>query len=129
MGLVRSVIAVLIGTTLFSANASDDDAHFKAIVSTDIASALCNLKTYNAELQQVTGEKDVDTMGMLKVHELTYTLENALQKIQAELTTIAADLEEVHQSSESHDQTKVKSYTEKYINGIDALLTSATCEK
>lgn len=129
MGLVKSAIAVLIGASLFSAQASDDDAHFKAIVSTDIASALCNLNTYNAELQQVTSEKDVDTMGMLKVHELTYTLENALQKIQAELITIAANLEEVHQSSESHDQTKVKTYTEKYMKGLDALLNPAECEK
>ena len=129
MKKILGVIAVLASSSLISAHASDDDAHFKAIVSTDIASALCNLKTYNAELQQVTREKDVDTMGMLKVHELTYTLENALQKIQAELTTIAADLEEVHQSSESHDQTKVKTYTEKYMKGLDALLTPAECEK
>ncbi len=45
---------------------------------------------------------------LFEVHQLTYTLENALQKIQTEMTDIAAVLEEVYLASEKNDSTTVK---------------------
>jgi hypothetical protein len=40
---------------------------------------------------------------MVKIHELTYTLENALGKLSEDLAKAAVDLEEVHLASEKLD--------------------------
>lgn len=49
------------------------------------------------------------------MHELTYTLENALRKINAELTALAGTLEAVHVASERADPATVKTQGKAYL--------------
>jgi hypothetical protein len=50
------------------------------------------------------------------VHELTYTLENALETINAEFTELAKTLEATHVASESGDAKKTKEEGTRYLN-------------
>ncbi len=129
MNIITKSIALLSFSSLFALTAQADGDHFEAIESLDIPSALCNLATYNAKLTEITDEDEIPTADMVKVHELTYTLENAIQKIQSELTVIAADLEEVHLSSETMEQSKVKDFTNKYMEGISLLTNGTDCSE
>lgn len=88
--------------------------HFKGKPSATLDEALKNFSEYNRKLEAVVGGKLNDD-AMHKVHELTYTLENALEKINAELTALAETLEEVHQASERLDGDAVLRHTRKYL--------------
>lgn len=94
--------------------------HFAAKPAPDVNTALCNLEKYNAILGDITAGKTLDPVSMNKVHELTYTLENALARLNATLEATAVALEEVHLASERMDQAVVKAESQKYF----ALLAS-----
>lgn len=59
---------------------------------------------------------------MVKVHELTYTLENALEKLREELDGLADVLEEVHVASEQMDANTVKSQGQKYLGTAQEII-------
>lgn len=75
--------------------------HFKGEPADTLQQAVTNLSEYNARFDELLAEDELTPMDMHEVHQLTYTLENALQKIQAELTDAAEMLEEVHIASET----------------------------
>nr|WP_205738404.1 DUF6746 family protein [Halomonas endophytica] len=56
------------------------------------------------------------------IHELTYTLENALETITEEVEAMAFTLEEVHQGSETGDIERVKSNGEAYLEAAQTLV-------
>ena len=58
---------------------------------------------------------------MTKVHELTYTLENALAKINDELGKLAVTLEEVHLASEKYDADAVRDHGDAYMEVITTI--------
>lgn len=95
--------------------------HFQGKESTTLQEALQNIETYNQELQQIIAS-DVDAVAMAKVHELTYTLEKALAKIQESVGQMAQDLEEVHLSSESLDADIVKNKGADYLQYSNQLV-------
>jgi hypothetical protein len=64
---------------------------------------------------------------MVKVHELTYTLENAIIQMQKDLVTIAANLEEVHLASERLDQKAIGEFGSKYFRDTQILLAKNGC--
>ena len=57
-----------------------------------------------------------------EVHMITYTLENALQKIQADLEETAEVLEEVHLASESNKPEVVKEKGQVYLETTRTLV-------
>lgn len=52
---------------------------------------------------------------MHHIHELTYTLEEALKKIHTDLAEVAEVLEEVHLASEQADAETVKNSGQAYL--------------
>lgn len=53
---------------------------------------------------------------MSTVHELTYTLENALEKITTEFTALAETLEAIHVASETADSATVMTRGREYLS-------------
>ncbi len=97
----------------FAAGAQEQRiSHYSGEPADSMPQALANLAEYNARLQALLAEDEVD---LHTVHELTYTLENALQRLQADLTDAAEALEEVHLASEAADAEKVKARGEDYL--------------
>lgn len=122
MNTIARFAAFALGTCLAaSAVASERLVHFKGVPSTTLAEAVTHLTDYNQRLadtlaQELTSER------MAEVHMLSYTLENALKKIDEELQQIAATLEEVHIASETADPQTVKAQGARYLEAARTLV-------
>lgn len=81
---------------------------------------MANLTSYNQKLKQRL-EGDVTTEDMVAIHELTYTLENALETIASEVKHISALLEEVHMAAEALDAQAIKKGGEQYLQESHSL--------
>lgn len=109
------------------AQADHDMGHFPALQADTIATALCNMQSYQKNLAEITAKDELTTLDMVKVHELTYTLENALQRLQQDLVAVAEDLEEVHQASEKLEPNKIKAFGKKYLAQGELFTKGVTC--
>ena len=96
----------------FTSFASDNKkySHFLAKKSSDAATALCNIINYNKVLTQLTQKEEMSVEDMVKIHELTYTLENVLGKLSEDLAKAVVDLEDVHLASEKLDTDAIKKH-------------------
>lgn len=96
------------------ASFADEVEHFEGKESANLKEAVANFSEYNKKLEKVlSGELDAEAMN--EVHELTYTLENALGKINEEFDGLAVTLEEIHLASERADQEGVASNGKSYL--------------
>lgn len=97
--------------------ASDPQAykHFEAKPAETLSQAVANFSEYNYKLQEILAGDSTDAK-MHEVHELTYTLETALEKINEEMTRLADTLEELHQASEKMDAEAVSVYGHAYLS-------------
>lgn len=94
--------------------ASDRPAHFKGETIANTQQALVTLTEANAKLGAIlAGELNPTTM--TEIHQLTYTLENALALIPTADDEIKEVLEEVHQGSETMDTERVRNNGEYYL--------------
>ena len=111
--LILLLTCASLATTPFAF--SDEVEHFKGEPSKSLEQAVNNFSEYNSKLEQVLdGELTPEAMG--EVHELTYTLENALGRINAEFDALAATLETIHVASEHADPDTVKINGEKFLS-------------
>ncbi|MFO8155770.1 MAG: DUF6746 family protein [Thiohalospira sp.] len=120
--LVVASVLVLAASASNSLFADDDYEHFEAVESPDLDTALENLAEYNEKLRAILDGDSLSPSDMGKVHELTYTLENALGRIEEEVEEVAEVLEEVHQASERADRETVQSSGEAYLSTTDKLV-------
>lgn len=102
--------------------ASEKPDHFKGKPSANLAEALSNLDEYNAKLATLLERETLTLEELTQVHELTYTLEQALQRIQTDVGRIAQDLEVVHKASERADGKTVKSSGAAYLEAAQTLV-------
>ena len=102
-------IAAAAAALLFAALAfaDDDYEHYKGEPSKTLEQAVANLSEYNNRLEKVLAG-ELTPQAMNEVHQLTYTLENALGKMDDELEDIAERLELVNKASERADPDTVK---------------------
>lgn len=107
--------------------AADVD-HFKGAEAKDLNTALCNLKAFDEKLQLIANKSKLKLEDLAEVHQLTYTLEVALQKIQADINQAAIDLETVHKSSERAEFDNVKQASEAYLKTTKQLTSSLVCK-
>ena len=117
-----------LGVLLSNAQADEKYSHFPSLESADTASALCNLEVFNKKLQTLIKKDKLTPEDMVKVHELTYTLENAVIRLQKDLKTVAVDLENVHLASERLDKDTIKDSGKGYLDATNAILNRATCK-
>ena len=118
---MKALTMILAGAALLfnaAATASDNDdeqryQHFKPEASENLEQAIMNLTKYNAKLQEII-EGDMPAEDMVKVHELTYTLEV--------LDVAANSLEEVHLGSEAMNKQRVKGFGKSYLDTLNHVL-------
>ena len=92
-----------------------------------VAEAQYNLAKYNASLQDIINQSKLTVTDMLSVHELTYTLEQAIQRLQVSLADVAEELEKVHKASEHLDRNTIVSSGQIYQEKLQAILQNAQC--
>ena len=121
---------LFIATTLsMTATASAEERydHFPSLEAADMKTAFCNIQSYNQTLASITAKETLSVEDMVKVHELTYTLENAIMRLQADLNQAAIDLEEVHQASERLEQSTIQTSGKRYLDATRQLLSGPKC--
>lgn len=119
MSSLARLIAFIALSLGFAAGAQEPRIdHYSGEPADSMPQALDNLAGYNAKLQALLAEDEVD---LHTVHELTYTLENALQRVQADLADAAEALEEVHLASEAADADTVKARGADYLEATRPL--------
>lgn len=117
--MIRSLSAAILAFTLASSSlvfADERPDHYQGKAAETLEQAVANFSEYNRKLAEILAKKELVAADMHKVHELSYTLENALEKIRDELDDLEDVLEEVHEASESADIAEVKKYGQIYLD-------------
>lgn len=112
------LISGLVAPLSFSFNpviADDRVDHFKGLQAQTLSQAFAHISDYNQKLQALLNA-DLTPEAILQVHELTYTLENALERLATELDAWAEQLEELHLASERFDAEAVKAEGDAYLS-------------
>ncbi|WP_302139748.1 DUF6746 family protein [Halomonas alkalicola] len=121
--LLSTLIAGLLATAAHANDHGDERPdHFKGEPAPDLATAVANFSTYNQQLAAILAADELGVEDLGTVHELTYTLENALETITAQVADMAVTLEEVHQGSETGDVERVRSNGEIYLEAARTLV-------
>ncbi len=107
------VLGLLIAAGTVQADERVD--HFEGLPAETLTEAVENFAEYNDRLEAVLNRGELSPADLAEVHELTYTLENALEKINTEFTALADTLEEVHLASESSDPDTVATRGRAYL--------------
>lgn len=112
-------ILAIAGMLSFSTVALADERpdHFEAKPSPTLDAAIENLAEYNPKLASLIEKDSLSQEDLNTVHQLTYTLEQALARIGEEKDRVAALLEEVHLASERADSETVKQSGQGYLKG------------
>lgn len=118
----KTVAVMVLSVCAMSAAATEKPDHFEGKQSRTLQEAVSNFVEYNAKLADIVGKDELSGADMAEVHELTYTIENALAKINQATETMAVDLEEVHLASESADVETVKSRGKKFLESAKTLI-------
>lgn len=115
---------LLAGVLGFAASAQADERpdHFEGKASATVAEALTNLREHHPQLQALLAKDNLDARDLYQVHQLTYTLENALERLASELERSAEMLENVHVASENNDADTVREEGRQYLNTIRPFL-------
>ncbi len=111
MGSVLSVLLLL--GMVASAERAD---HFKGLPAETLEAAVKNFSEHNKKLAAVLDKGTLTAADFATIHELTYTLENALQKINEDFTALAETLEAVHVASETADSAAVMTQGRAYLS-------------
>jgi len=93
----------------------DKMSHYRAKPSETLAQAVANFADYNAKLAAILAKDDLSVSDMERVHELTYTLEKALAKINEAMTALPHTLETLHLASEAHNAAAVRGTSRVYL--------------
>lgn len=95
--------------------------HYQGLPAPSLETALANLTEYGDRLAAVLAAENLTPEDLQTVHQLTYTLENALQRIAEDVEVIAEHLEAVHIASERADTATVGEQGQAYLEAVRPL--------
>lgn len=116
--------AFLVALIVAPAVQADDERpeHFEGEPAETLEQAVANLSEYNAKLQAIIEKDELTDADHAEIHELTYTLENALGKMREELDSMAENLEAVHLASEERDTDVIAEKGPAYLSAARKLV-------
>lgn len=120
----RHLIAGMFSLILFAGAPlaqAERAAHFEGEAAPTLDAALANLTEHNAHLAELITQETLDPHALHAVHQLTYTLENAVETLRNELEAAAEALEAVHIASETSDPDTVRSAGQQYLDTLNQI--------
>lgn len=96
-------LSLLLSVVVGNVYAVDRPDHFAGKASETLEQASSNFSESNRRLAEILSKEEISMAEMASIHELTYTLENALERIEEEYDQLAAQLEALHLASEGVD--------------------------
>ncbi|WP_321275750.1 DUF6746 family protein [Thiomicrorhabdus indica] len=100
---------------------ASEDKHFDAQMPTSFMQAQQQLVEGKAELAKIVADGEVSMAEMGKVHQLTYSLENALEFMEEEMEQIQETLERVHKGSEHGTNQQVLQDSQQFLKDSGVL--------
>lgn len=105
--------------------------HYEAVVPHSEQEARDELKAKTAEIAAVLEKKTLDDNDLEKVHEITYSLEAAVDALRktvkgdavTTLDTVDEAVQAVHSSSENHKEAEVREWFAKLQASVAALIS------
>lgn len=121
MIIFRPLIAGVLLTAATVLQADEQPMHYDPLPSETLSAAVENFVTHNRKMSEIMARDPLTAEDMEEVHELTYTLEIALAKINEELGALPPILEEVHLASESDSPDRLRGVAEVYLEQAGTL--------
>jgi hypothetical protein len=112
---VAFAAAGLVSPPAAASGAGESVSHYKGKPAETLPQAVANFSEYNRKLKALL-DGPVTDADMAEVHQLTYTLENALKKINEEMAGLADTLESVHKASEKLDRDATIEHGRAYLS-------------
>lgn len=112
--IASSLLLATLGLSL-PVLADDRPGHYQGEPAETLEQAVANFSEYNTRLEGILGQGQLSSADLHEVHQLTYTLENALEKLREETEDLAEVLEEVHVASENADAATVQARGREYL--------------
>ncbi|WP_347330386.1 DUF6746 family protein [Marinimicrobium locisalis] len=110
----------LLAALACSVQAEDRLEHYQGKPADTLEQAVANFTEGNRELRKLL-EGEVTSADLARVHELSYTLENALGKMNKEMKVLAVLLEQVHLASETAKTETVQGSGRAYFEIAETL--------
>mgnify|MGYP001119301404 CR=1 FL=1 len=117
--LKLALYASLVLSTTQAAMADERPDHFEGRVSDTLQQAMANLTEANREVAEILAQDEISMTDMARIHELTYTLENALERIDEDYDQLAEQLEALHLASEGADIERARELGEIYLGNAE----------
>ena len=95
--------------------------HFKGLPAETLEEAVANFSEYNKKLEAMM-DKGLSRRDMGEVHQMTYTMENALEKIHEEVAQLVDTLEDLHLASEGTDPRDMATKAAIYLEAAQTLI-------
>ncbi len=99
----------------------DRAEHFEGKPANNLDQALTNFREANSKLTELLAKDELSGADMAQVHKLSYTIENAMARLQKEMDQMASDLEWVHKASERMDHKTVRAKGKNYLDAANKL--------
>lgn len=115
---LTAVLACLLVSLVTLANPLSSDErteHYEAKPSATLAEAVKNFSEYNGMLAEILKKDKLEASDLERIHELTYTLEIALAKINKSMSALPETLETLHLASEKHNESQARGVGEVYL--------------
>lgn len=96
--------------------------HFKGLVPESPTEAVQNFSRFNRKLEDILARASLSVSDLSEIHEITYTLENALAVIKEETANLANLLETVHLASENGGVDEVTRAGREYLDGARRII-------
>lgn len=121
---MRTVLIPILALCALSPAFADSERpdHFQGAEPTTLGEAFTLLREHNTQLAAIVEQDALSASDMTEIHRLSYTLENALERIEDEVEALAERLEEVHVASEEMDRDTVRRSAPEYLSGSDVFL-------
>ena len=117
MKQIKTLIIYLLFTCVATGNAFAGERadHYKGKVPKSLDQAMSYLRSHNAQLNTLLKTEKLSPQQLDEIHQMTYTMENAIKKLKNEVTVISDSLEALHKASETGKTKITKNLGEKYL--------------
>jgi DNA repair exonuclease SbcCD ATPase subunit len=123
MRIAALAAAAAFGVASFAGPATAHEVdHYEAKPSETLEQAVENFTEYNQRLAEIMAKDELTGDDMERIHQLTYTLEVALAKINEEMAALPETLERLHLSSEAHNETEARGAGKTYLETAQTVM-------
>jgi len=117
------VPALILGLAVATASLANDRVeHYEAKSTATLEEAVANFAEYNDKLAAILEQEGLEGADFEAIHELTYTLENALERMREDMAGLADTLETLHLASEDHDEAVAREQGAAYLTTARTLV-------